>query len=262
MNKVALVIGGSSGIGLSTVRNLINENYIVYNISRRKCFIKEVHSLQADVTKNEEFEDALNTVINEQGRIDFLIYCAGWSMASRIDQVKEEDYKYLFEVNFFGFLKSLTLVVPLMKKQNGGRIIVVSSMGWVVPIPFDGHYSASKSALNILVKALNIELNKDEIYLTSVMPGGTRNHFTYKRKVYKNNSNNSDFYNAVVKLAKIEQKGRSNEQVANTIMKVLKRKYPPILTVSGLSNKLYYLMSKILPLGMVILFVKLKYNIK
>lgn len=149
-----------------------------------------------------------------------------------------------------------------MKKQNGGRIIVVSSMGGVVPIPFDGYYSASKSALNILVKALNIELNKDEIYLTSVMPGGTRNHFTYKRKVYKNNSNNSDFYYAVVKLAKIEQNGRSNEQVANTIMKVLKRKYPPILTVSGLSNKLYYLMSKILPLGMVILFVKLKYNIK
>lgn len=262
MKKVILVIGGSSGIGLSVTNHLNEDEFKIYNISRRNCINKNVYSLCSDVTDNETFVKSINEVIIKEGRIDFLLYSSGYSMAARIDQVKESDYRYLFDVNFFGFLKALTLIIPIMKNQKGGRVIVISSLGGVLPIPFDGYYSASKIAINKLVESLNIELNNENIYLTSIMPGGTRNYFTLKRNVYLNNYNNSNFHNAVLSLAKIEQTGRSNEDVAKTIIKVIRSKRPPILVTSGFINKIYYGLSKVLPLAAIILLTKLKYNIK
>lgn len=69
-------------------------------------------------------------------------------------------------------------------KENGGRIVLVSSMGGILPIAFDCFYSCSKAALNMLAKSANSELGEFNIRATAVLPGGTATTFTFKRKVY------------------------------------------------------------------------------
>jgi short-subunit dehydrogenase len=261
VHKVALVIGGSSGIGLSVVRTLLDNDFIVYNISRRKCIDERAVSIIADVTNDKAIKNAIDEVIYKRGRIDVFIYSAGFSMAYPLDKVKEADYRYLFEVNFFGFIKTLQSVIHYMKEQGRGKIVVISSIGGVLPIPYDGYYSASKAAINMLCKSLSLELKKSNIDITSVMPGGTRNHFTFKRKIDNSDLKDHDLYQSIITLAKIEQNGSYNEQVAKCVYRVIKSKNPPVLIVSGIKNKYYYLLSKVLPTNSLLYFTKKQFRL-
>lgn len=93
---------------------------------------------------------------------------------------------------------------------------------------------------------LNTELNRDNIYVSSVLPGGVRTEFTFKRKVY-DHSNNKSLYNAVRSLAKMEQKGMSATQVARIIYRVATSDNPPIIVPCGMVNRILYSSSRLMP---------------
>ncbi|MBD5584664.1 MAG: SDR family NAD(P)-dependent oxidoreductase, partial [Clostridia bacterium] len=185
--KTAIVVGGSSGIGYETCIRLVNRGWNVVNISRTPCKNAKVVNIQADVTVENQLTQAISSAC-EKYAVSALIYSAGFSMAAPIEYAKESDYRYLFDVNFFGALKSVQAVIPVFK-DGGGRIILVGSLGGDLPISFDSFYSASKSALEMLCRSAYSELKPYGIKVTGLLPGGTATAFTFKRKVYDSEEN-------------------------------------------------------------------------
>ena len=135
-------------------------------------------------------------------------------------------------------------------KGKGGRIILVGSLGGELPIMFDSFYSASKSALCMLVREAYSELKPYNIKVTAFLPGGTATGFTYKRKIYSDDENKAyahDVNKAVAALAHMEQNGMSASAVAEDIYKLILSDKPPVVKVSGTKNSAYRLMSHVMP---------------
>lgn len=247
--KTVIVVGASSGIGYETALRLVGRGYCVVNISRTPCSLERVKNYAADVTAGDTLEKAVKSIAAESENIGGLIYCAGFSMAAPIEYADEKDYRYLFEVNYFGALRAIRAVAPYLKKR-GGNIILVSSMGSTFPVAFDSFYSCSKAAVDMLVKGASLELEPYNIRVCSVQPGGTSTGFTFKRKVYADEDNHE--YAAKVKrataaLANMEQSGMSAGEVANTVADAFCEKNPPLLLQCGGWNKFYAVANRVLP---------------
>ncbi len=245
--RTAIVVGGSSGIGCETVLRLTESGWNVFNISRTPCINIKVNNISADVTDEQAFTHIKNTA--ESCGLGLLVYSAGCSMAAPIEYAAESDYRYLFEVNFFGALKAVQAAVPYMKK-NGGRIILVGSLGGDIPIVFDSFYSASKAALEMLARGLEQELSSCGIKVTACLPGGTATGFTFKRKIYpagECGGYGKKLEKAVESLAKIEQGGMSAAAVADDIFKVINSDNPPLIKTCGVKNTAYRFLSRVLP---------------
>ncbi len=246
--KTAIVVGGSSGIGCEVCLRLVNRGWNVVNISRTPCKNPKVTNITADVADGKAFGAAFAKAASK-GNVAALVYSAGFSMAAPIEFAREEDYKYLFEVNFFGALRAIQAAVPVMKKK-GGRIVLVGSLGGDLPISFDSFYSSSKAALEMLCRSAYSELKPYDILVTGVLPGGTATGFTFKRKVYSEDENGSyskSVNRAVAALANMEQSGMSPAQVAEIIYNTLTMDKPPVIRICGAKNTVYRLFSRIMP---------------
>lgn len=246
MDMNAVVIGGSSGIGKEVCARLLGQGYTVYNASRRENDNKSVINLDVDVSKAGQLEKVFGVLPCP----DVVVYSAGFSMAAPIEYVEESDYRYLFEVNYFGLLKTVQLCAKPMRESGSGKIIAVSSMGGVMPIAFDAYYSSSKAAVDMLIKEANIELNPYNVFLTAMRPGGTATRFTFKRKVYPEQDVGvyGDRLNkAAVALADIEQSGMTAGEVADCILNVVESKKPPQTVSAGLVNKSLSFAKRLLP---------------
>lgn len=247
--KTAIIIGGSSGIGFETCSKLVYQGWNVINISRSQCKIAKVKNEVADVVAGSTLSDIITRVGEKCTGIDALVYCAGFSMAAPIEFAKESDYRYLFDVNFFGALKAMQAVIPYMKAK-GGRIVLVGSLGGELPVLFDSFYSASKAALEMLAREAYLELKPYNIQVTAFLPGGTRTEFTFKRKVYSDDENKAYSKNvnrAVEALADVEQRGMSPSAVAEDICKIILSEKPPVVKASGFKNSAYRIMSHVMP---------------
>ncbi len=247
--KTVIVVGASSGIGYETALRLIGRGYAVVNISRTPCGLSRVKNFAADVTVGDTLLKSIKSVAAEAENLYGLVYCAGFSMAAPIEYANEKDYRYLFEVNYFGAVRAIQAIAPYLKKR-GGRIIIVSSMGGKFPIAFDSFYSSSKAAVDMLVKGAAIELDPYNIRVCSVQPGGTSTGFTFKRKVYGDEENHE--YAAKVKrataaLANMEQGGMSAGEVAKSVVDAFCEKNPPLLLQCGAWNKFYAMAGRVLP---------------
>lgn len=248
--KTALVVGGSTGIGFHTAARLADMGYSVYNASRGAAEYDVVRNLTVDVEISETIDAAVDELWQKEGRIDVLVYSAGYSMAAPVEHAKQKDIQRLFEVNYFGAVKFVRKVLPYMKAGGGGKIIFISSMGGVFPIAFDAFYSSSKAALDMLARALAIEVEPFGIYVTSVQPGGVSTRFTFKRNVYESDEvgEYADRMTAAVEaLAKAEQDGLDPETVADEVVSVIKAAKPPVTCAVGIKNKTFKLAQKILP---------------
>lgn len=244
----AVVVGGSSGIGFETCLRLANRGWSVFNVSRTPCQSPKVRNEIADVAAGNTLSDVIKSIGETKG-IDVLVYCAGFSMAAPIEHAKESDYRYLFDVNFFGALKAMQACIPFMK-QKGGKIILVGSLGGDVPILYDAFYSASKAALEMLAKEAYCELKPYGIGVTAFLPGGTATGFTQKRKVYSDeeNKNYADSVSrAAEALSSMEQNGMSPAAVAEDIYGVILSDKPPVVKASGFKNSAYRIVSHIIP---------------
>lgn len=246
--KTAVVVGGSSGIGYETCLRLSNRGWQVFNISRTPCKIATVESIAADAAAGNALFDAITSIAKKQP-INALVYSAGFSMAAPIECAKESDYRYLFDVNFFGALQSMQSVIPSMKAL-GGNIILVGSLGGDLPICFDSFYSASKAALEMLCRSAYSELKPYKIKVTGLLPGGTATGFTFKRKVYSEEENKAysqSVNKAVAALADMEQKGMQPSAVAEIIYGLLLEDKPPVIRTCGAKNNVYRLLSRVMP---------------
>lgn len=264
VRHTAVLVGASSGIGREIALKLAAKGYRVYNVSRTPLKGEKVTSLTADAAQEGEVKTAIETVGEEAGAIDLLIYSAGFSMAAPLEHAKSGDYRYLFEVNYFGAIEAIGAATPYLKKR-GGRVILIGSMGGELPIPYDGFYSSSKAALSMLAREANIELNKHRIKVTALLPGGTATDFTYRRRVYRDDESMSyspSLKKASAALANMEQGGMNPSLVADAAIKLSLRKNPPPVFVAGGRNLMVHYLYKFLPERVVDWAVKRKFNQK
>lgn len=171
---VALVTGGSSGIGLAIVRRLAARSDHVFSASRRPergPVIDGVTPLVLDVAKASAAQPAIDGIVSTAGRLDVLINNAGVGTLASIEDTTDEDARLIFETNVLGPLRLARAALPVMRRQGGGRIINVTSMNDTMPAPFAGHYSASKAALATASAVLDAEVRRFGVTVTVVAPG-------------------------------------------------------------------------------------------
>lgn len=263
MKRVVLIIGGSSGIGMHTAERFIRGGDIVVNMSRRDLPLANAVNIQLDVSDAKCMEKAWEQFTSLYDTLNVFIYSAGFSMASPLEYVNEKDYRYLFEVNFFGYLYFLKKCIPLLRKSRGVSCII-GSTGGIAPIPYDCFYSASKAAVNMLTLSLQYELLPQGVKAICIMPGGTKTHFTFKRKEYpyeEVGEYGQALKNAAEALAEIEQKGMKAKSVAKTVYRKCTHINASSVYASGIGNKLLHFLVRITPQWLLYLIIRSQFDL-
>lgn len=252
MNKIALVTGGSSGIGSCTVDALLAKGYTVYELSRRDNPRTDIHHLGADVTDEQAVQAAVARLIKEQGRVDVLVNCAGFGISGAIEFTELADARRQMDVNFFGMVNTCKAVLPVMRAQKKGRIVNISSVAAPVAIPFQAFYSASKAAINDYTCALANEVRPYGITVTAVQPGDIRTGFTAARKksVLGDDVYGGRISRSVAVMEHDEQNGMKPEVAGRYVAKIADKKHVKPLYTIGFSYKLVCVLCKILPCGL------------
>jgi NAD(P)-dependent dehydrogenase (short-subunit alcohol dehydrogenase family) len=176
---VALVTGGSSGIGEATARRLRELGWTVYAAARRTDRMTGltglgIHALALDVTDEAATATAVDQIISAEGGIDVLVNNAGYGSYGALEDVPLSEARYQFEVNVFGLARLTQLVLPQMREQRHGRIINVSSIGGRIHEPLGAWYHATKFAVEGLSDSLRAELRPFGIDVVVIEPGAVR----------------------------------------------------------------------------------------
>ena len=180
--KVALITGASSGIGLETARALNEMSVRVVLAARRKDRIDALAagfsnalSVQCDVSKESDVDRLFSATMEKFGRIDFLINNAGSGLYESIENTTAEQMEKIWRNNFMSTFYCIRRAIPVMKTQQSGHILTVSSMAGMRGTAMTGAYSATKFAQIGLMDSLRREL--PEIHSTVVLPGATQTEF-------------------------------------------------------------------------------------
>lgn len=251
--SVVIITGGSSGIGLACCEKFLQNNYKVYELSRKNgSENKNIIHIKADVTDEQSVADAIQTIFEKEKRIDVLVNNAGFGIAGSIEDTDINDAKKQFDVNFFGAVICAQKVLPYMRKQGFGRIVNISSMAAPLAIPFQAFYSASKAAVNSFTLSLANEVKPFGITVCAVMPGDVKTGFTAARE----KSNTDSAYKEVLErslavMEHDEQNGMPPSAIADAVFKAATAKNPKPLSTKGTQYHLFAGLSKVLPTGLV-----------
>ncbi|MEO1419085.1 MAG: SDR family oxidoreductase [Bacteroidota bacterium] len=181
-SKVVIITGTASGFGRATAEKLIAKGHIVYGgdiDTEGNKYLNEIGgtALEMDVRNDAQVQAGVQRVLEEQGRIDVLINNAGYGEYATIENIKIEDLKNQFDVNLFGYARLQQAVLPTMRKQRSGRIILLSSGLGKFSMPILGWYAASKHATEGMADALRLEVSRFNIDVVKIQPGATNTNF-------------------------------------------------------------------------------------
>ncbi|HAL11425.1 MAG TPA: short-chain dehydrogenase [Ruminococcaceae bacterium] len=249
MNKVVIITGGSSGIGLCTAAALRDRGCKVYELSRRESEVEGITHLKCDITDESQIAAAVEQVMAENGRIDILINNAGFGISGAVEFTETKDAQRLFDVNFFGMVRMNRAILPLMRKQGYGHIVNLSSVAAAAPIPFQTYYSAGKAAINSYTMALSNEVKPFGITVAAVMPGDIKTGFTAARQksIVGDDIYGGRISRSVAGMEKDEQTGMDPAKAGEFVAKVALRNDRKPLHTIGFAYKGAVFLTKVLP---------------
>ena len=194
MEKVALVTGSSSGIGLEAALALARDGYHTFASMRNTTKAGELENaakkenlpieiIELDVDKEESIVSAIKKVIADAGRLDVLVNNAGYGQFGCTEDVSVEDFRKQFETNFFSIVRIVQEVAPIMRNQNSGIIVNISSVAGRMGLPGSPAYISSKFALEGFGECLRYELGQFGIKTTLIEPGVIKTNFFESMKI-------------------------------------------------------------------------------
>src|SRR4051812_35032549 len=175
--KIAVITGGSSGIGLATAKRFVEEGALVVISGRREKELKEaaafigrnVTTVTGDVTSLQDLDRLYAVVKEKHGRIDVLFANGGWGEVAPLEAATEAHFDKTFDLNVKGLFFTVQKALPLFK--GGGSIILNSSVSNVLGLPGFTAYAASKAAVRSLARGWTLELKDREIRVNAMSPG-------------------------------------------------------------------------------------------
>jgi NAD(P)-dependent dehydrogenase (short-subunit alcohol dehydrogenase family) len=184
-DKVALITGGSRGLGLVLARYICAQRGRVALIARDPEELAraradlaprggEVLTVECDLLDKTQIQSAVRQIVDRFGKIDILINNAGIVEVGPLEHMTREDFERAMQLHFWAAYELVSRIVPEMRMWGGGRIVNISSIGGKVAVPHLAPYSASKFALTGFSDAIRTELAHDNIYVTTVAPGMMR----------------------------------------------------------------------------------------
>lgn len=187
-DKVAIVTGGTKGIGRAITESLLKEGGKVFICARSRKelnqTIKElgvndnVKGETCDVSDESQVKNLFKACVKAFGGVDILINNAGIGIIGKtVEEMKSKEFRAVLETNLFGVFYCCNQAIPLMKKRGGGYIINISSLAGANPHPKMAAYNASKFGLNGFSEALMQEVRQDNIKVSYIMPGSVNTHF-------------------------------------------------------------------------------------
>jgi short-subunit dehydrogenase len=181
------VTGASMGIGEAIARLFADRGANVVMLSRDAGRVESArgrvgHSertlgMACDVRHREDVDRVIGLTLHHFKKIDVWVNNAGHGLLDSVAQMDMAACREMFDTNFFGAVAAMQAVIPVMRQQNGGTIINISSVAGHIPLPFHAAYSATKFALNAMGKAAGVELKKEGIHVLTVCPGYVRTAF-------------------------------------------------------------------------------------
>jgi NAD(P)-dependent dehydrogenase (short-subunit alcohol dehydrogenase family) len=176
--KIAVITGGNSGIGLATAKRFVTDGAYVFITGRRQHELdtavseigKNVMGIQSDVSNLVDLDRLYSIVKQEKGHIDILFANAGIGEFARLGQISEEHFDKTFGVNVKGLLFTVQKAIPLFK-DDGGSIILNSSIAASKGVEGFSVYSASKAAVRSFARTWTVDLRRRKIRVNAVSPG-------------------------------------------------------------------------------------------
>jgi NAD(P)-dependent dehydrogenase (short-subunit alcohol dehydrogenase family) len=246
--RSVLVTGASAGIGRACADQLHAAGWSVTGASRRGTGSAGWTGLVMDVDDDASVRDGVAGLLAADGRIDALVAAAGWGLAGAVENSSMEEAKAQFETNFWGCVRVVKQVLPAMRASRGGRIVLISSIGGVIGIPFQAFYSASKFALEGLAEALAYEVAPFGVRVTLVQPGNVKTDFTARRKMAAAGEDDPVYGPAVRKAVGLMERDEANGvpagDIAATVRRVLQSERPPRRVSAGKAGERAGLIAK------------------
>jgi NAD(P)-dependent dehydrogenase (short-subunit alcohol dehydrogenase family) len=256
--QIIFITGCSSGFGFDTAQLLATQGYRVYASMRAidsknkenkekleatagdKYFLKVI---ECDVTIPESVTNAVQQVIDAEGRIDVLINNAGYALIGPIELGTEEDVRREFETNVFGYIRTIKAVLPHMRAKRSGRIINIGSVGSEYSSPYMGFYCATKFAVKGISEALLGECYPFNIKVSVLEPSGYETPFMSGSMQFTNNIEDSGEYESMFRSVKdnFHNVGKNTgdpHQVAKKLAWMVKAKKLPFLVPVGRLGRL------------------------
>jgi NAD(P)-dependent dehydrogenase (short-subunit alcohol dehydrogenase family) len=245
--RVALITGASAGLGRACADRLAGAGWTVVGASRRGTGGDGWTGLVMDVDSDASVQAGVASVMTGNGRLDALVAAAGWGIAGAVEDTSVEEAKAQFETNFWGCVRVVQAALPQMRVQRSGRVVLLSSIGGVIGIPFQAFYSASKFALEGYAEALAYEVAPFGIDVTLVQPGNFKTEFTAKRMVVAG-AHGSDYASAMEKavsaMERDERNGAAPADVAAAVQRLLDDRRPPRRVSVGKASERVGIMAK------------------
>ena len=227
---VILITGITSGFGRAMARQLSLDGHKVYGTYRRDSDpLPGVTYIKADVQDLESLKNAVTQVVEAEGRIDTLISNAGMGVGGPLEFTSIEDAQRQMDVNFMGMVRLVSLVVPIMRQQQHGHIICISSIGGLMGLPYQGMYSASKFAIEGYCEALRLEVRQFGIKVTVINPGDFSTGFTAQRDKVDNPDALAAYPGYAKSMQSIEHdenSGLQPDRLALRISKIVRKRNP------------------------------------
>jgi len=235
MNKVSLVTGSSSGIGLETSLALAKDGYRTFASMRdtgkatelQEAAKKEnlsIDVIELDVDKEDSIMSAVKKVMSEAGRIDVLVNNAGYGQFGCTEDVPIEDFRKQFETNFFSIVRIIQEVAPIMRKQGSGVIVNISSVVGRMGLPGSSAYISTKFALEGFSECLRYELGQFGVKTTIIEPGVIKTNFIKSMKIpeSKLDPKYKELSDKILSgLKMMVEMGTAPSQVANVVIKAI-----------------------------------------
>ena len=176
MTRSILITGCSSGIGLAAAERLAADGWRVFATARKDEDVRRLaarfEALPLDYADSASIREAVDTVLSHTGgRLDALFNNGAYGQPGAVEDLTRDTLRRQFEANLFGWVELTNLVLPVMRRQGRGRIVMCSSLLGYVALPFRGAYTASKYALEGLTDTLRLELQGTGIHVALIEPG-------------------------------------------------------------------------------------------